>query len=127
LARGRSSRGRRCFVAYAGWLKGLDRRAAWEAAGTALHWVDLAAEAGRRTSQLSSGQQRRVGLAQILVHQAAVLLLDEPTAGLDPDGVVGVVTPRAVAASRQGRCRLNGGPGLTSRAFGSSRCVYSRL
>ena len=71
-------------VAYAGWLKGLDRRAAWEAAGTALDRVDLAAEAGRRTSQLSGGQQRRVGLAQILVHQADVLLLDEPTAGLDP-------------------------------------------
>ena len=72
-------------VAYAGWLKGLDRRAAWEAAGTALERVDLAAEAGRRTSQLSGGQQRRVGLAQALVHRADVLLLDEPTAGLDPN------------------------------------------
>lgn len=72
-------------VAYAGWLKGLDRRAAWEAAGTALDQVDLAAEAGRRTSHLSGGQQRRVGLAQILVHKADVLLLDEPTAGLDPN------------------------------------------
>jgi ABC-2 type transport system ATP-binding protein len=37
-------------VAYAGWLKGLGRRAAWEAAGTALERVDLVAEAGRRTS-----------------------------------------------------------------------------
>jgi ABC-2 type transport system ATP-binding protein len=72
-------------VAYAGWLKGLDRRAAWEAAGEALERVDLAAEAGRRTSQLSGGQQRRVGLAQALVHKADVLLLDEPTAGLDPN------------------------------------------
>jgi ABC-2 type transport system ATP-binding protein len=72
-------------VAYAGWLKGLDRRAAWEAAGTALEQVDLASEAGRRTSQLSGCQQRRVGLAQILVHRAEVLLLDEPTAGLDPN------------------------------------------
>ena len=71
-------------VAYAGWLKGLDRRAAWEAAGTALDRVDLAAEAGRRTSQLSGGQQRRVGLAPVLVHPAPRLLLDEPTAGLDP-------------------------------------------
>ena len=72
-------------VAYAGWLKGLDRRAAWEASGTALERVDLVAEAGRRTSQLSGGQQRRVGLAQALVHEADVLLLDEPTAGLDPN------------------------------------------
>ena len=72
-------------VAYAAWLKGLDRRAAWEAAGEALERVDLAAEAGRRTSQLSGGQQRRVGLAQALVHKADLLLLDEPTAGLDPN------------------------------------------
>ena len=72
-------------VAYAGWLKGLDRRAAWDAAGEALERVDLAAEAGRRTSHLSGGQLRRVGLAQVLVHRADVLLLDEPTAGLDPN------------------------------------------
>ncbi len=72
-------------VAYAGWLKGLDRDAAWRAAGAALDRVDLTSEAARRTSQLSGGQQRRVGLAQILVHQADVQLLDEPTAGLDPN------------------------------------------
>lgn len=72
-------------VAYAGWLKGLDRATAWQAAGAALDRVDLASEADRRTSQLSGGQQRRVGLAQILVHHADLLLLDEPTAGLDPN------------------------------------------
>ena len=72
-------------VAYAGWLKGLDRRAAREAASVALDQVDLASEADRRTSQLSGGQLRRVGLAQSLVHRADVLLLDEPTAGLDPN------------------------------------------
>jgi ABC-2 type transport system ATP-binding protein len=45
---------------------------------------DLTGEADRLTAQLSGGQQRRVGLAQLLVHRADLLLLDEPTAGLDP-------------------------------------------
>ncbi len=71
-------------VAYAGWLKGMARTDAWTAAAAALEHVALSAEADRRTSQLSGGQQRRVGLAQLLVHDADLLLLDEPTAGLDP-------------------------------------------
>jgi ABC-2 type transport system ATP-binding protein len=71
-------------VAYAGWLKGMRRNEAWTAALTALDRVGLAEESNRRTSQLSGGQQRRVGLASLLVHDATVFLLDEPTVGLDP-------------------------------------------
>jgi ABC-2 type transport system ATP-binding protein len=71
-------------VAYAGWLKGMSRSAAWAEALTALTRVGLADEANRRTSQLSGGQQRRAGLAGLLVHAADLFLLDEPTVGLDP-------------------------------------------
>jgi ABC-2 type transport system ATP-binding protein len=71
-------------VAYAGWLKGMSRSTAWRDAIEALARVDLEAEGERQTSQLSGGQQRRVGLAQMLVHRAELLLLDEPTVGLDP-------------------------------------------
>jgi ABC-2 type transport system ATP-binding protein len=71
-------------VAYAGWLKGMSRSSAWSEASAALDRVDLGDEADRLVSQLSGGQQRRVAMAQLLVHPASVLLLDEPTAGLDP-------------------------------------------
>jgi ABC-2 type transport system ATP-binding protein len=71
-------------VAYAGWLKGLGRRTAWQRSADALDRVGLADLAERRPATLSGGQLRRLGLAQVLVHEPAVLLLDEPTAGLDP-------------------------------------------
>ncbi len=71
-------------VAYAGWLRGADAGEAESAASVALERVGLGAEAASLVSTLSGGQQRRVGLAQALVRPARVLLLDEPTAGLDP-------------------------------------------
>ncbi|MFE6378598.1 ABC transporter ATP-binding protein [Streptomyces roseolus] len=71
-------------VAYAGWLKGMSRRAAWDASAEALERVRMTEHAAVRTKRLSGGQLRRVGVASALVHEAEVLLLDEPTAGMDP-------------------------------------------
>ncbi|MDC0769999.1 ATP-binding cassette domain-containing protein [Streptomyces sp. HD] len=72
------------YVAYVAWLKGEERARAWERAGAALDQVGLAEQAGRKTARLSGGQLRRVGIACALAHDARVILLDEPTAGLDP-------------------------------------------
>ncbi|MEU8877137.1 ATP-binding cassette domain-containing protein [Streptomyces javensis] len=71
-------------VAYTGWLKGMNRRDAWDASVRALARVDLTEQADSKARHLSGGQLRRVGVASALVHDAHVLLLDEPTAGMDP-------------------------------------------
>lgn len=71
-------------VAYAGWLKGMARAEAWDGSLPALARVDLADHAGRSPRDLSGGELRRLGVAQTLVHRARWLLMDEPTAGLDP-------------------------------------------
>lgn len=73
----------RDHVAYVGWLKGMSARQARERTRGALELVDLGSLSDRPTSQLSGGQLRRLGLASALVHDAKVILLDEPTAGLD--------------------------------------------
>ncbi|MFD4256150.1 ATP-binding cassette domain-containing protein [Streptomyces sp. NPDC058534] len=72
------------YVAYAGWLKGMSRKDAWSQARRALNRVQLTDKVNEKSGRLSGGQLRRVGVAAALVHNARILLLDEPTAGMDP-------------------------------------------
>ncbi len=65
-------------------LSGVPTRAVRGAVETALETVGLEPQAGVKLAKFSRGMLQRIGLAQALVHQPKVLLLDEPLGGLDP-------------------------------------------
>lgn len=74
------------FMVYAARLAGIPHRAARQRASDVLSLVGLHEERFRYLGEYSTGMKQRAMLAQAIVHDPELVLLDEPTAGLDPEG-----------------------------------------
>ncbi|MBN2399135.1 MAG: ABC transporter ATP-binding protein [Candidatus Aminicenantes bacterium] len=74
------------LTAYLGELSGMPRQEAMKRAHDVLYYVGLDESRYRLVDTYSSGMKQRLKLAQALVHDPKLLLLDEPTSGMDPAG-----------------------------------------
>jgi len=73
------------FLTFVARVRGLKDEAAKKAIATAVARTGLHSVLGQRIETLSKGFKRRVGLAQAILHNPPVLIMDEPTDGLDPN------------------------------------------
>ena len=74
------------FLDYAALLSGMNsRRQRKERVDEMLHSVGLYDVRDRYANKLSGGMKRRLGIAQALIHDPKVIVVDEPTTGLDPE------------------------------------------
>lgn len=78
------------YLTFAARLRGMKSNDVAEALAQAKQRCGLAAVSNKIIGTLSKGYQQRVGIAQAIIHQPAVIVLDEPTVGLDPSQILDI-------------------------------------
>jgi ABC-2 type transport system ATP-binding protein len=108
------------YLEYAATLRGLEGAARRSALSDAVEETGIENVYGRPISQLSKGYRQRVGLAAAILHRPEILVLDEPTEGLDPNQRVGI--RHLVSALGRDRTVL-----LSTHVLGEVEATCSRL
>lgn len=102
-------------------LGGLHGKALTERVAEVIATVGLTAAADRRIETYSKGMLQRIGLAQAIVHHPRLLILDEPTAGVDPVGAA-AITELILTLKAQGKTVL-----ITSHLLGQIEDICDRV
>ncbi len=121
------------FVAHMARINGLPGSAARERTADILRHVGLFEERYRPIGTYSTGMKQRVKLAQALVHDPRLLMLDEPTNGLDPAGrdeMLDLISASATSSASRFLCHLtywarSSGPATTSSSSTAGELMRS--
>ena len=79
------------FLVYMARVCGVRMSEAIKRAEYLLEWLDLGGFGGQRPGKFSAGMRQRLCLAQALIHEPQLLILDEPTANMDPTGRISIL------------------------------------
>lgn len=90
------------FLVYMARVCGVPRKVAGERAHALLDSLDLGEFADRGSKNYSAGQRQRLCLAQAMIHEPELLILDEPTANMDPTGRLAIMDRLVALAREQG-------------------------